>query len=214
MTSRLLILVLALAALPIAACDPDASELFVARSLPSVAPPGSPGWNGGAQDGGAIPGDKIPEGPIADAGTPPPSGGPGGSTGPVDAGTTTPAASDEAYCVELINEYRAMVGKPAYTLSAELQASATTAAEADSMTGIPHGNFSFGGGGGAFAENEIPGWPLESTVREVIRGGLQMMWEEGPGGGHYDNMTGDYTEAGCGIHVTGRNSVWSAQRFR
>ncbi len=212
-SARAALAVLALGGLA-AGCDPDSAQLYTSRTGRGRSP-------GVSADGGRTlpappePGEKVvpdggpPPGPVPsrDAGTTPPAQ----DAGARDAAT---AASDEAYCVELINQYRAMLGKPPYTLSMELQSSATQAAMADSQSGIPHGNFSFGGGGGASAENEIPGWPNEGGVREVIRGGLQMMWEEGPGGGHYENMAGDYREAGCGIAITRGNEVWSAQRFR
>jgi hypothetical protein len=27
------------------------------------------------------------------------------------------------------------------------------------------------------------------------------MWAEGPGGGHYENMIGDYASLGCGVFI-------------
>jgi hypothetical protein len=91
-------------------------------------------------------------------------------------------------------------------------------AQEDSQSGSAHGHFSRTGGcnGTAWAENEIPGWPLEwyGTVTQVIDGGLEMMMDEGPGGGHYENMLGDYTDVGCGISVTQGGDVWSVQDFR
>jgi hypothetical protein len=41
-----------------------------------------------------------------------------------------------------------------------------------------------------------------------------MMWDEGPGGGHYDNIAGDQKEAGCGIYVTPSGAVWVIQDFK
>ena len=36
-----------------------------------------------------------------------------------------------------------------------------------------------------------------------IRQGIKQMWEEGPGGPHYENILGKFKEIGCGIHVAG-----------
>ena len=67
----------------------------------------------------------------------------------------------------------------------------------------------------SFAENEIPRWPLDyaGSVTATIKKGIADMWAEGPGGGHYENMKGDYTELGCGIYVDG-SSVTVVQDYR
>jgi hypothetical protein len=65
------------------------------------------------------------------------------------------------------------------------------------------------------AENAVPGWPMGSGVRSVVAEGLEMMWDEGPGGGHYENMASRrYSEVGCGVYVTSGNRVWVVQNFR
>jgi hypothetical protein len=46
----------------------------------------------------------------------------------------------------------------------------------------------------------------------VIQQGLAMMWAEGPGGGHYENMRGSYTQLGCGVFVNG-NEITVVQDF-
>jgi hypothetical protein len=116
-----------------------------------------------------------------------------------------------------LNGYRAKVGRPPFARSSALEAFAATGAKSDSETGEPHGHFmSTDGGGIAWAENEVPGWPLVDygSVRDVIDEGTAMMWEEGPGGGHYENIVGDYTEVGCGTYVTPGGEVWVTQDFR
>ena len=40
-----------------------------------------------------------------------------------------------------------------------------------------------------------------------------MMWAEGRGGGHYDNLAGRYTQVGCGVFVDG-DLVTVVQAFR
>ena len=38
-------------------------------------------------------------------------------------------------------------------------------------------------------------------VQGALGQGLQMMWDEGPRGGHYRNMAARRSEIGCGIFV-------------
>ena len=40
-----------------------------------------------------------------------------------------------------------------------------------------------------------------------------MMWAEGRGGGHYDNLAGRYTQVGCGVFVQ-TDLVTVVQAFR
>jgi hypothetical protein len=40
-----------------------------------------------------------------------------------------------------------------------------------------------------------------------------MMWAEGPGGGHYENMIGDYRQVSCGISIV-NGEVTVTQDFR
>jgi uncharacterized protein YkwD len=150
-------------------------------------------------------------------------GGPSSST---SGGTTTPAADAGTsttdalqHCVDVINSYRAQISVPAYARSSSLEAFAATGAQSDSQTGEAHGHFvsTNGGNGIAYAENEVPGWPLDQygSITDVIDQGMQMMWAEGPGGGHYDNMAStDYTQAGCGTYVTSDGDVWITTDFR
>lgn len=131
-----------------------------------------------------------------------------------DAATRPIASTDAAYCVEVINGYRARAGAPPLARSAALEAFAMRAAEHDGRSGRRHGYFSQTSGGGvAWAENEIPGWP--GDVRKVIAEGTEMMWDEGPGGGHHDNLASKrFKEVGCGIYVTPSKKVWITQDFR
>ena len=50
-------------------------------------------------------------------------------------------------------------------------------------------------------------------VRGALEQGLQMMWDEGPSGGHYRNMVAQRSELGCGIFVNG-SEVTIVQEFR
>ncbi|MEO7094419.1 MAG: CAP domain-containing protein [Polyangiales bacterium] len=136
---------------------------------------------------------------------------------PVDGGAPLPA-DDLQRCVDVINAYRAKLGRTAYRRSAALEAFAAEGAKQDSKSGSPHGHFmSTSGGSIAWAENEISGWSLDDSgsVRVVLEDGLKMMWGEGPGGGHYENMASrTYKEVGCGIYVTAGKDVWIVQDFK
>jgi uncharacterized protein YkwD len=138
----------------------------------------------------------------------------------VDAGGSTGsgATSDLQHCVDVINGYRAKVGASPLARSSALEAYAAAGATSDSQTNQPHGHFiTTAGGGIAFAENEIPGWPLASyqTTANVIERGTLLMWNEGPGGGHYQNLVNtSFTQVGCGVHATTAGAVWVTQDFR
>ena len=139
----------------------------------------------------------------------------GSSISVSDAGSV----SDLQHCVDVINSYRAQIKVTPYARASDLEAFAATGAQEDSASGSPHGHFvaTNGGNGIAFAENEVPGWPLAQygSLTAVIDQGMQMMWAEGPGGGHYDNMAStQYTLAGCGFFTTSDGSVWITTDFR
>jgi uncharacterized protein YkwD len=118
-------------------------------------------------------------------------------------------------CVDLVNHYRATIGRSPLARSANLEAFAAKAAANDGRAHVGHQYFRRTNGGGVSrAENAIPWWPLSSfTVREALEQGLAMMWKEGPGGGHYRNMTWRYSEIGCGIFLNDRE-VTIVQEFR
>jgi uncharacterized protein YkwD len=135
------------------------------------------------------------------------------------AGGTGPSSEALQHCVDSINAYRAKVRAPSYTRSAALESFATDGAKSDATSGQAHGHFGATGGGHgiAFAENELPGWPLKQykSMNDLIDEGLKAMWGEGPGGGHYDNMVStDYTQAGCGTFTTSTNDVWVTIDFK
>ena len=112
-----------------------------------------------------------------------------------------------------MNRYRASVGRPPLTRSADLESYAARAAEDDGRSHQAHKFFSSTNGGGMVeAENEILWW-RGFGVRSVIQQGLQQMWVSGPRGEHYDIMIGDFSQIGCGIFVNG-SEVTVAQDFR
>lgn len=141
----------------------------------------------------------------------------GGAASPASpSAPPVPYALERQFCLDKTNEYRASVGRPALHRSEALERYADAAAEHDGTNHVGHGYFRMTGGGGvARAENELPWWPLNTlgTLQNLIRVGLAGFWGEGPGGGHYENIRGPYTELGCGIFANG-NQVTVVQAFR
>jgi hypothetical protein len=113
--------------------------------------------------------------------------------------------TDAAYarCVAMTNELRGTVGKPVVARSTALETFANTGAETD-FAGAAHDHFRATNGGGiSFAENECPHWDLSfggGDEVKLVEACINAFWSEGPGGGHYDNMTGAYGTLGCGIY--------------
>jgi uncharacterized protein YkwD len=129
-----------------------------------------------------------------------------------------PTAAEIDLCVAETNRYRAQAHKPPLAHSAALDAFAQAGAEMDYKNKSPHGHFNsttypepFSG----LAENELPWWHLDPQggVELVLRSGLASMWAEGPGGGHYENLVGPFTEMGCGIYIVG-DEITVTQDFR
>lgn len=107
-----------------------------------------------------------------------------------------------------------MQSRPALTRSAEVEQFASTAAQNDGLANIPHQYFQthtteFS------AENEVVRWPynLQPTVQGIVAAAIQSFYNEGPGGGHYENIVGPYTVIGCGIYIDG-NGITIAEDFR
>jgi uncharacterized protein YkwD len=129
------------------------------------------------------------------------------------AAITLNLSANLSYCADEVNRYRASVGRPPLARSADLEAFAAHAAQADGLAHQAHHFFATTNGGGmSAAENEILWWE-GFGVRSVIQQGLQQMWQSGPTGEHYDIMTGAFSQIGCGIFVNG-SEVTVAQDFR
>jgi hypothetical protein len=122
-------------------------------------------------------------------------------------------AGEVAICADETNRYRASVGLRPLNRSAALENFAARAAEHDAVAHVAHEHFALTNGAGVSkAETEVLWWQ-GFTVRAVVQRGLAQMWQVGPGGDHYDIMTGAYSEIGCGISVNG-SEVTVAQDFR
>ena len=137
-------------------------------------------------------------------------GGIGGDAGLRDAPPTTAVAMAHQLCISETNKDRATKGKPAVVESAQLETYADAGAMHDFATS-PHDHFSMTSGGGiAFAENECPqqgNWNLSfgnGDLGMTVAACVKAFFDEGPGGGHYENMMGNYGTLGCGIYVQGQ----------
>jgi hypothetical protein len=176
---------------------------------------------------------SISGNPDADSNESPDSASPDGST--IDPGSPDAAAHDAALhdsgahdaardtsvpdsggvtvqqiCVDEINRYRATNGKPPYARWPAAESCADSEAKSDSKTGTAHGAF---GTCHEFAQDECPGWP--GPMEKMIKDCLKAMWDEGPGGGHYDIMNSDnYTQAACGFYTLPNGKIWAAQDFK
>jgi hypothetical protein len=119
-------------------------------------------------------------------------------------------ASEQEKCVDIINQYRATKGLRALSRWETEEDCSDGEAESDSKSGDAHGAFTTCG---EMAQNECPGFP--GSVSKNLPECLADMWAEGPGGGHYDNMTSTkYTKVACGIHELSNGDFWAVQNFR
>jgi hypothetical protein len=124
-------------------------------------------------------------------------------------------ASAKQACLDTVNALRILSGLQALSRSPVLEAFADSGARYDGDHESPHGDF---GAQGrplvADAENELPGWGYDGSLSDIVKDGTKMMWDEGPGGGHYENIKGNHAAMGCGIYVNGSGAVWVVQDFR
>lgn len=151
------------------------------------------------------------------------SGSSSAGTSSSNAGSGTSGSSgggDDMYgdarkrCVDRTNELRASIGLGPIPRLESAEACADGQAKSDSESGKAHGAFddcldqvkNWSG----VAQNECPGY---GSVEQALGGCLDMMWAEGPGGGHYDNMTGKSTHTACGFYTTPQGKVWMVQDF-
>lgn len=120
------------------------------------------------------------------------------------------AKSVEQQCYEIINKYRATKGLPALARWTNNESCSDGQSRSDSQSGAAHGAF---GSCNEMAQNECPGYP--SSAEQNLPECLADMFAEGPGGGHYENMTStEYTMVSCGVFEVGDGTFWSVQDFR
>lgn len=142
--------------------------------------------------------------------------GPSSTQASVSGATTDGTAglgADMAFCVDEINRYRTSVGRPPLARSQSLETFATDAAQKDAGVRIAHQHFrDTNGAGVSQAETEILWWK-DQPVHDVVQKGLAQMWRVGPGGEHYDIISGPYTQVGCGAFIS-NGEVTVSQDFR
>ena len=138
-----------------------------------------------------------------------------GHTSDVRAIVVTP--DDLAYCVEVTNRYRASLRLDPLGRSTEAEGYAAASAQDDHARRTAHYRSSGRNRPpGAFAENEALRWPFEQaggSARTFIDRALAMMWAEGRGGGHYENIRGKWRVLGCGLYAD-KSRITLAQHFR
>ena len=111
--------------------------------------------------------------------------------------------------MKTINDYRATVGSPPLVEWTAEESCVDGEAASDAKSNTPHGAF---GSCNEFAQDECPGWP--GPPSQLIVACLKAMWDEGPGGGHYENMkNAQSTKAACGFYQTTDGSWWATQNF-
>jgi hypothetical protein len=143
------------------------------------------------------------------------SGSGGASTssgGGDDGGGSDPYAALRQACVDHVNQLRASIGLPPYARWTANETCTDGQAQADSVANKAHSAF---GQCGESAQCECPGsgggW---TSIDQTIPGCLDLMWAEGPGGGHYDIMSStSYTMVSCGFFSTTGNA-WATQDYQ
>lgn len=181
-----------------------------------AAAPSSPGPAGAAPDGATteqrVVVEKMPDGStkkttitvtrrVVEAPAPP--------ARPAD---PTPGDARVRYNVDRVNAYRAQKGLEPLLYDAKISAFATAGSERLSRDHQPHAHFMSSakgapGFGSRSAENQgdpsgVPAMDAEPTAsgKKQIDVMLKLMMDEGPGGGHYDNMMSPrYRRIGIGL---------------
>lgn len=159
-----------------------------------------------ATEGSMTAGTSSPSRPPPGGGSLSPQGHPPASA-PASGATPNPAAER---CVAQINAYRRTLGLAPLSRWTQNEACTNAQSARDGQGHDAHGHF---GECGEMAQNTCPGWP--GPPERMIDGCLQMMWNEGPGGGHHDSMASRrYTMVACGFAMGPNGEVWANQNFR
>ena len=160
-------------------------------------------WPGHAPAPGPGP-TPTPPPPFQPLPSPPPAPGPGAP------GRTDPFAQARQSCVDRINGYRARVRVAPVARDPSTEPCGDEESRLDARSNRAHGSF---GKCGERAQNACPSYP-GASVEDILSKCLQQMFEEGPGGGHYDNMTSTkYTRASCGFEAMSGGRIWTVQNF-
>jgi len=174
---------------------------LVVCTLPACglfAPQGSGGGGSGGGGGGAA--------------------GSGGGGGPLDAHVQ--------HNLDVLNMYRAQAGVGPLVVDDQLSMFSTTASNMLEATGQAHAYFMQQGQSGALwsqgfctsaAENQAPAWPLSSfggSLDATVDAILKAMMDEGPGGGHHDNiLAASSVRVGVGLVIDAQQQLWFTNDF-
>jgi hypothetical protein len=127
------------------------------------------------------------------------------------------------HCLDQLNMYRTQNNvMPLYTLSPQLNAFAIAGTQALAAGGPAHGHFSDAANNGTLfssgfcngaAENQAPGWSITPDENGTIDAILLSMMNEGPGGGHHDNIVSpNYALVGIGL-LAQNGQLWLTNDF-
>jgi uncharacterized protein YkwD len=153
-------------------------------------------------------------------------GGGGGSAGSAGGGGSTNADAHAQHNLDTLNAYRAQAGVAPLVLDDQLSTFSVEAASQLEATGQAHGYFMQQGASGALwqqgfcstaAENQAPAWPLSSFGGDedaTVDAILKAMMDEGPGGGHHDNILDPASaRVGVGLIVDAEQQLWLSNDF-
>jgi uncharacterized protein YkwD len=146
--------------------------------------------------------------------------GSGGSGG----GSVHPADANMLHNLDALNAYRAAAGVPAlaiddqisgFSLTASMELKKSNTAHAYFMQQAKSGEIWKQGFCGGAAENQAPNWPIPNgDIDKVVDAILKAMMDEGPGGGHHDNILNSaMTRVGVGIFVDENTRLWFTNDF-
>jgi uncharacterized protein YkwD len=125
------------------------------------------------------------------------------------------------YNVEALNRYRSKAGAAPLLYDAKISAFALEGSKQLAQDHEPHAHFashaksSANGFGTRSAENQgdpsgVP--PMEGKKQVDIM--IDLMFQEGPGGGHHDNMVNPrYRRVGVGLYVTAEGRMYLTNDF-
>ena len=173
-------------------------------------------FDSGPSTGDVTLGDRDADDPF-DASGPPTSPPTSPPTAAPTAPPTEPPAGDNEFCVSETNRYRTQVGRPPVRRSQALEAYAAEGAREDHEAQSPHGHILRTGGGGiAHAETTCLGslgWFVQGSIQATVEYCLAAFFSEGPGGGNYEAMVGNFGSVGCGWYVDESDSITITQDF-
>jgi uncharacterized protein YkwD len=143
-----------------------------------------------------------------------------GSTNGTNGGISDPNVKHN---LDTINYYRIQAGVPDVTTSDALNAFATQGSQDLAAGGMAHAHFQAASSDGSIwksgfcngaGENQAPGWPITNgNQKATIDAVMKAMMDEGPGGGHHDNIVNPaFRLVGIGL-VVQNNQLYFTNDF-